>query len=304
MKTRRSLPERLAAGEILLLDGATGTEIERRGLHTYLPLWSALGLMEQPDLVRAIHEDYARAGADILTANTFRTTARTLAHADRDPAHAADLTGLAVRLAREAAVASQRDILVAGSIAPLEDCYSPWLSPPDDVAYEEHLAHARNLAAAGVDFLMIETMPVIHEAVAAVRAARTTGLPVTASFVLGSDGRLLSGETLASAVQSVAPLGICAVLVNCSPPGTITEALQSLRKLTDLPIGGYANLGTVDDTVGWKADERISGSVYAAAAESWLQAGAQIIGGCCGTRPEHIAALRRLIDGYQARLPQ
>lgn len=304
MKTRRSLPERLAAGEILLLDGATGTEIERRGLHTYVPLWSALGLMERPELVRAIHEDYARAGADILTANTFRTTARTLAHAGHDPAHAADLTELAVRLAREAAVASQRDILIAGSIAPLEDCYSPWLSPPDEVAYEEHLAHARNLAAAGVDFLMIETMPVIHEAVAAVRAARATGLPVTASFVLGSDGRLLSGETLADAVHSVAPLGVCALFVNCSPPGTITEALQSLRKLTDLPIGGYANLGTVDDTVGWKADERISGPAYAAAAESWLQAGAQIIGGCCGTRPEHIAALRALIDGYQARLPQ
>lgn len=304
MTTRRSLPERLAAGEILLLDGATGTEIERRGLHTYLPLWSALGLMEQPELVRAIHEDYARAGADILTANTFRTTARTLAHAGHDPALAADLTRLAVRLAREAASGSSRDVLIAGSIAPLEDCYSPWLSPPADVAYEEHRAHARNLAAAGVDVLMIETMPVIHEAVAAVHAAVTTGLPVTASFVLGSDGRLLSGETLADAVHAVAPLGVCAMLVNCSPIDTITEALKGLRALTDLPIGGYANLGTVDDTVGWKADEHTSGPAYAAVAEGWLRAGAQIIGGCCGTRPEHIAALRLLIDGYQARIPR
>lgn len=301
MNTRRSLPERLTNGEILLLDGATGTEIERRGLHTYLPLWSALGLIEQPALVRAIHEDYARAGADILTANTFRTTARTLSHAGHDPAQASDLTRLAVRLAQEAAAATGRDVLIAGSIAPLEDCYSPWLSPPEEIAFAEHLAHARNLAAAGVDFLMVETMPVIDEAAAAVRAALTTGLPVTAGFVLGEDGRLLSGETLAEAVERVVPLGVCAILVNCSPPGTITNALHTLRGLTHLPIGGYANLGTVDDTVGWRADEHTSGPAYAAAAEEWLRAGAQIIGGCCGTRPEHIAALRELLDRFLAK---
>jgi S-methylmethionine-dependent homocysteine/selenocysteine methylase len=301
MNTRRSLPERLTNGEILLLDGATGTEIERRGLHTYLPLWSALGLIEQPALVRAIHEDYARAGADILTANTFRTTARTLSHAGYDPAQASDLTRLAVRLAKDAATATSRDILIAGSIAPLEDCYSPWLSPPEETAFPEHLAHARNLAAAGVDFLMVETMPVIDEAAAAARAALTTGLPVTVGFVLGDDGRLLSGETLAEAVQRVAPLGICAILVNCSPPETITQALHTLRGLTHLPIGGYANLGTVDNTVGWRADEQTSGPAYAAVAEEWLRAGAQIIGGCCGTRPEHIAALRELLDRYQAQ---
>ncbi len=299
----RDLPSKLAAGAVLLLDGAMGTELERRGVRTKLPLWSALSLIEQPDAVRAIHEDYARAGADILTANTFRTTARTLARAGLDPAAAGDLTRRAVELAREAAAAAGRDILVAGSIAPLEDCYSPWLSPPPDVAYEEHLAHARNLASAGADLLMVETMPLVAEAVVAVRAALTTDLPVVASFVLGPDGRLLSGEALQDAVEQVAPLGVAAICVNCSLPAVTTAALRCLRALTDRPIGAYANLGTVHPTAGWQPDERTSGADYAAIVAKWLEIGARIVGGCCGTRPEHIAALRSLLDQRTVEIP-
>jgi S-methylmethionine-dependent homocysteine/selenocysteine methylase len=295
------LSARLAAGEPILLDGAVGTELDRRGVPTTLPLWSAIGLLDAPEVVRQIHEDYALAGADVLITNTFRTTRRTLAKADRPVEDVVALNDLAVNLARQAAKVSQRNVLVAGSIAPLEDCYSPWLSPPFEVALEEHREQARLLAEAGADFLMVETMPLVAEAEAAVVAAGETGLEVTVGFVLGGDGPLLSGEPLAEAIASVVHLGVTAVIVNCTPAPVITRALRELRDLTDLPIGGYANLGVAEATVGWSVDESVGGDDYAGAAMEWIDLGARIVGGCCGTRPEHIAALRRRLDDRRPR---
>ena len=179
-----------------------GTEIDRRGLPTTLPLWSALGLIERPELVRAIHVDNLLAGAEVITTDTFRTTARTLRRAGRDPAEAVVLDRLAVQLAAAARTEAGRpDALIAGSIAPLEDCYSPWLTPPLDVALAEHRQQAASLAAAGVDFLLVETMPTAGEAEAALLAAKETGLETTVGFVCAAPdaphqpARLLSGET-------------------------------------------------------------------------------------------------------------
>src|SRR4051812_3073092 len=248
------LAARLSSGRPVLLDGAMGTELDARGVATYLPLWSALGLIERPDVVEQIHVDYAEAGADILITNTFRTTSRTLATAARDPGEAASLDRLAVELAKRASARSPRRPLVAGSLAPLEDCYSPWLSLGSEIAYREHREQAQRLAVAGSDFLMIETMPLIAEAVAALKAAGETGLEVTVGFVLGMDGVLLSGETLADAVRAVEPHLPAAIFVNCTPPDVIDRALPVLRDLTELPIGVYANLGVAQDSTGWTSD--------------------------------------------------
>ena len=295
---RSGLAQRLAAGEVVLLDGATGTELHRRGVPTTLPLWSALGLIECPDVVRAIHRDYAEAGADVVTANTFRTTRRMLERAGRDPDEAAALNGLAVALAREAcAEAGRAGVLVAGSIAPLEDCYSPWLSPPFDVALAEHRDQVSLLAAAGADLLLVETMPCAAEAEAAVAAARETGLEAAVGFVCGPDLRLLGGDTLAEAVARVEPHEPVAILVNCAAPDVVGAALAELRRLTARPLGGYANAGLVDPVVGWAPDPSLTPAAYAAAAARWLDLGAQLIGGCCGTSPAVIAALRGLLDG-------
>jgi S-methylmethionine-dependent homocysteine/selenocysteine methylase len=293
------LGNRLATGEILLLDGATGTELDRRGVSTALPLWSARGVIEQPDIVREIHADYARAGADIIIASTFRTTRRTIERAGRHNDIAA-LNNRAIRLAREGAAAGRPGILVAGSIAPLEDCYSPWLSPPFERALAEHREQARLLAGAGVDFLMVETMPLAAEAEAALIAARETGLDTTVGFVCGDDGRLLSGETLAEAIARVLPHEPWAILVNCSPAPVIDAALADLRVLTDLPIGGYANLGVANADTGWASDTAVTGAEYARRVSPWLRHGAQLIGGCCGTTPAHIAALRAMLDREQS----
>src|SRR5690349_24971822 len=120
MVDRPSLPERLRSGPPLLLDAAMGSDLDRRGLPTTLPLWSAIGLIERPDLVQSIHQDNLEAGADIITTNTFRSTARTLRKAGLDESAAGQLDRLAVELAQAARDATGRsDVLIAGSIAPL-----------------------------------------------------------------------------------------------------------------------------------------------------------------------------------------
>lgn len=298
----RAIGERLAAGETLLLDAAMGSELDRRGLATTLPLWSARGVIERPDLVQAIHADDLRAGADVVTACTFRTTARTLAKVGLDPARAPVLTERAVALAMAARAETGRDdALVAGSIAPLEDCYSPELTPPQEACLTEHRAQAWTLAAAGADVLLVETMPTVREAVAALKAGRGTGRPVVVSFVVrsnpgGGPPVLLSGESLAAAVAAVDRLSPEAILVNCAPPAVITEAISELRRQTTLPVGGYANGGRVEPVRGWEPDRDLTGPLLASHAERWLATGARIVGGCCGTGPSHTAALRAAIQ--------
>jgi len=304
--SRSNIRQWLRYGMPLVLDAAMGSDLDRRGLATTLPLWSAVGLLERPDLVHQIHRENLLAGADIITTDTFRTTARTLRKAGLDPARAAELDALAVRLAAEArAEAARPEALIAGSIAPLEDCYLPTFETSLEVALAEHRAQARSLAAAGVDLIMVETMPTAVEAEIALQAAVETGRPATVGFVCampdgGESVRLLSGETLRDAVARVSLLDPAAIFVNCAAPPVITAALRELRPLTELPIGGYANVGHVDDERGWSPDGGISGERYAQHAAEWVALGARVVGGCCGTHPEHTAALRRLIDTLPA----
>jgi S-methylmethionine-dependent homocysteine/selenocysteine methylase len=268
----------LGKGPPLLLDGATGTELERRGVACELPLWSARALLDAPELVRRIHVDYARAGVDLLTANTFRTQRRALDRAGIGH-RAAELTELAVRLAREAAMQNGAP-LVLGSAAPLEDCFQPDLVPGPAELAAEHAEHATHLAQAGVDAILVETMNTLREAKAAVVAARATGLPVLASFVCGDAATLLSGEPLLAALDAVAPLGPTALLVNCLPPSRVGACLPVLRD-REAAFGVYANL---------HGEDRLPED-FAALGSQWIESGACIVGGCCGTTPGHLSAL-------------
>jgi len=295
--------KRLTQRRPVLLDGATGTELNRRGVNTDLPLWSARALLEAPDVLRQIHVDYVRAGAEVLTANTFRTHRRSLARAGLGD-QALPLTLHAVGLAREAARSAEagRQCFVAGSLAPLEDCYSPELVPPQAECEREHAEMARHLASAGVDVILVETMNTIREAVAATRAARATGLPVLASVVCRSDHRLFSGERVSEAVSALAGLGVAGLLVNCTPSASIQHPFGELRAAvhdcdTRVPLLGlYANIGHTDDITGWTNTEDVTPLEYAQLASGWLAQGANLVGGCCGTTPSHIAAVRVIFN--------
>lgn len=278
----------------LILDGAMGTELTRRGVDTHLPLWSAKALMDAPDVVAQIHADYVTAGAQVLTSNTFRTNVRALGKANLGH-RARELTFTAVALARQAAQAGA-NVKVAGSLAPVEDCYSPDLVPSEAELDAEHGELARNLADAGCDFILVETMNTIREAVAGAKAAAATGLPFWASFTLDSQNNLVSGESISAAVQAILPLQPQAMLVNCIPVAQVSGALGLLRAALDgsnIPFGAYGNVGHVDDEVGWTLTHAVSPAAYAEAAQDWQNLGASIIGGCCGTLPAHIAQLSK-----------
>jgi S-methylmethionine-dependent homocysteine/selenocysteine methylase len=292
--THEPFQSRMRRGELILLDGALGTELERRHVPTPLPLWSAQALLDAPDTVRAIHEDYVRAGADILTVDTFRTTARALGKAGR-AGDADRLTELAVTLAREAADRARgaRVILLAGALAPLEDCYRPDLAPDAATAEKEHAEQAVRLARRGVDLILIETMNSIAEAKAALRAAKPTGVPVLVSFLCKSARELWNGEGLADAVQAVEPLKPDAILVNCVSPDVARDCVAEMARVTRIPLGCYPNAGAPDLEQGtWRFDPEWTPEKFAEAASGWVARGAQIVGGCCGTTPEHIRALR------------
>ena len=281
--------ERLRAGPALLLDGATGTELERRGAESTLPLWSAHALLHDPALVGRIHADYVEAGAELLTANTFRTQRRTLERGgvgEQAPA----LTARAVALARAAAAGGDRPVHVLGSAPPLEDCFRPDLVPDDDSLAFEHGEHAANLSAAGVDAILVETMNTIREALAALRAARATKLPTLVSFVCWDGPRLLSGELLREAVAAVRAEQPTALLANCLPPSNVAACLAVLAE-SGLPFGVYANLGAPLDERGRERSEDCAPERFAAHAASWLAAGATLVGGCCGTTPAHIRGI-------------
>lgn len=269
---------------VTLLDGPMGTALAAQGLRLPAPLWSAQALIDAPDHVAALHRAYREAGAAVLTANTFRT----------QPVAAGaawiQLTHKAVRLAR--AAAGGADVRVAGSMAPIADCYRPDLSPARPGRLHQPMAQA--LADAGCDLLLVETFPHTGEAAAAVEAGVATGLPVWVALTAGPDAALLTPAALAQGARDAVARGASAALVNCVPA---RHTLDYLRPLADLgvPFGAYANAGVPTAGLGWdpSLDPRIAGERYADIAEAWVALGATLVGSCCGTGPDTIAALHR-----------
>jgi S-methylmethionine-dependent homocysteine/selenocysteine methylase len=274
-----------------------GTELQRRGADTRLPLWSARALVDAPDVVREIHRGEVEAGAEVLTANTFRTHHRTLAKGGLAQ-RSTELSARAVRLAREAVAAGGRETFVAGSLAPLEDCYRPDLVPEGAALEREHGEQAESLAAAGADLLLLETHNTIRELVAAARAAKATGLPFVASMATEGhgNGRLLSGERIDDAVRALAPLDPDAIGINCVPARKLAGDLGKLAAAAPgVPLAAYGNLGLPADDRGWAFTEELSPEEYAAIAKDWLALGVRLVGGCCGTTPAYTAAVRYAI---------
>lgn len=293
-QSRPDFLSRLKQPDPLLLDGATGTELTRRGVDTGLPLWSANALLndEGARVLQQIHADYLAAGADIITANTFRTHIRALAPSGN--AHRAlELTQCAVQIARAAIAESPggKPRFVAGSISTLEDCYRPDLVPPDDECRTEHSERVNHLVASGVDLLLLETFNTIREAVIAAKLATISGTPVIVSFVCNPAGHILSGETLTEAAQELLPLGVVALGVNCGPTTDLAVPLSELRATCgpNFPLIAYGNIGYPDETVGWVNTDAEDPAVYCQHAAHWP---VQILGGCCGTTPAHISQLK------------
>lgn len=288
---------RFEAAQTLILDSAMGTELARRGVAVPSPLWSAAALLTHPELVGQIHAENVAAGADILVANTFRTNPRTLRKAGLGNRWC-ELTTQAVELTRSAAASAGRRVIVAASVAPVEDCYRPNLTPSDEQLRSEHGLFADQIARSGVDMIWIETMGTAREALAAAQAARSAGLDFAISYVLAEGGTLLGGDGLPAAIAAILPLKPVAIGLNCIPPagltrnlGTLAVSLQrefSAAGATRPAIAAYGHIGNTAPIPGWSVAEDCCPEVYLNHVRDWLRAGASVIGGCCGTTPAHI----------------
>jgi len=250
-----------------ILDGGVGSELERPGITLALPRWTAHVVERAPERLSAIHAAYAAAGATVHTAATFRTQPHL--YGERFAA----LTARAVLAARSAVPSAHR---VAGSVAPVMDCWHPELAPAAHEARVVHASMARALTDAGVDVLLCETFASETEALVAVEACVATGTPTWLSLTAGPDGSLLSVEALRRTARDAASLGAAAVLVNCVTAERTDPYVEALAGL-GVPFGAYAN---------WSREG--GPDAYVALAARWAAHGATLIGGCCGTTPDDI----------------
>jgi S-methylmethionine-dependent homocysteine/selenocysteine methylase len=282
------------------LDGGVATELQHAGVPVTAPWWTTAALASEQTrrVLRSVHAGYLGAGAQLITANTFRCNARALRGVGLDRAGPAWFVQAAVGVARAAREeAGDGRTLIAGSMAPVEDCYRPDLVPPDEELRAEHRWLAGELLAAGVDVVLIETMNSVREARIALGQVLAAGGRAWVSFACGERARLLSGEPLAGAARAVEADGAEAVLVNCTPLAETEDCMRELAAVCHGPIGAYPNLET--SRSGVPPPAAVTPEEFAEVLGCWHdELGATLLGGCCGARPAHIAALRdRLGDG-------
>ena len=280
-------------GRPLILDAATGTALDEAGIDTQSALWSGRAPLDHAELLRGIHREHAEAGADILTTCTFRTTRRAFRAAGRPEVEWRRAAAAAVSIAREAA--GDR-ALVAGSIAPLEDCWRPELSPSGSAAVAEHVLLATELVSAGVDVLWLETFGTLGELEAASQAAGEAGALLgtgfAASVTTAEDGSLISGEPIEEAVALLRERGALLISVNCVPAWFVDRALdRMLGYAGDTPVGVYASLARAEPAQVWSGDAYLEPDDYADLAAGWAARGLCLVGACCGSTAEHVAAL-------------
>lgn len=295
--------------DITLLDGGMGQELVARSGDAPTPLWSTRVMMDHPGLVRAVHEDYFRAGSTVATTNTYAIHHDRLARAGIDDRFASlHMQALAEAAAARAAHGSGR---IAGSLGPLVASYRPETHPPHDEAVAKY-AEIAGLLAPAVDFFIAETVASLAHARAVLDGARKGGRPVWLSVTVDDEdgSRLRSGEAVTGLGAVLERNGAAAVLANCSAPEAMAAALSAFAGF-GLPFGAYANgfqqitkeflkdSPTVDAL---HARPEMTPERYADFALRWVDMGATIIGGCCETGPAHIAEIARRLGKAGHRL--
>ena len=293
------LADKLSRGEAIILDGGTGTDIQRRGVPMSGETWCAEANLTHPEIVRAVHEDYIRAGAEVITSNTFASSALDFHHLGRDHELAA-VDNAAVRIAQEAARGTS--VAVAGSMSTMRpmsigsDRNDLALSWTEAEARQLFRNKARILKDAGVDFIMMELMRDTDYAVWASEAALETGLPVWIGVSTERDAEgTLRGwgradcryEDVVAALTALKP---AVMSVMHTSPNDTDDAITILRKHWSGPIGTYPECGYFQSP-DWLFIDVIPPAALLAKSRDWQKLGASIFGGCCGIGAEHIAVL-------------
>ncbi|MBX6322424.1 MAG: homocysteine S-methyltransferase family protein [Rhodospirillaceae bacterium] len=312
------LGERLRSGPPVVLDGATGTELQRRGVPMDSVAWSAVATETHPHVLRAVHEDYLRAGAEILTANSFAASRHVLAPLGLG-GRAADLARRSVTLAQEArdrflaAEGRGRPVWIAGSISTFVARADQAQLPDEAEARASYREQAEALADAGADILLLEMLRDVRQSVWMIEAAKATGLPVWLGFTCKRDDRdpgvvVLRGRDaerpLAAVLDEVlpvygspGPLSVAAIMH--TDLDVTAPALGILRSRWPGALAAYPNSGgwVMPD---WQFVDIATPEAFASAAAGWADMGARMIGGCCGLGPAHIAALAAGLRGSES----
>ena len=269
---------------ILFCDGAMGTMLQAAGLPAGREpeLWN----LERPEVVRALHGQYLAAGADIIATNTFGANGVKLSGHPLE-----EIVAAAVRLAREAVEGAGRG-WVALDVGPTGRLLQPMGDLPFEAAVEAYAREIRAGVQAGADLVFLETMSDLYEAKAAVVAAKeNSDLPIFVTLVLDEKGRLLTGGDIPSAVTLLEGLGVDALGLNCGlGPDQMAELLPTLRAHTRLPIILNPNAG-LPECVDGCTRFGVGSEAFSAGLAGLARAGAWVVGGCCGTTPDHIAAV-------------
>jgi len=286
----------LTDGRVHVTDGAMGTMLYGKGIFLNV-CYDELNL-RQPDVIRDIHREYVRAGAELIETNTFGANPIKLAQhglaADTEAINEA-----AARLAREAA--GDR-AAVAGAIGPLGVRIEPFGETSVQEAREAFARQVRGLLAGGVDGFLLETFSDVEELRAAVEAVRAVSdLPIIAQMTVGDDGRTHYGTAPSAFGPAITAMGVDALGVNCSVgPHGVLEAIEHLARVTTLPLSAMPNAGLPRD-VGGRKMYMASPEYMAGYARRMVEAGARFVGGCCGTTPEHIKAIVGFVQSVSPR---
>jgi homocysteine S-methyltransferase len=288
--------------DLMILDGGLATELERRGHDLNHPLWSARVLLTEPETIREVHEAYLEAGADIITTSTYQATLQGLEGMGLSTAEAFEVLELSINLALQAKSRFQSDEwqpLVAASIGPYGAyCadgseYTGQYDRNEDQLLEFHQDRFEILAGSEVDLLACETIPSLPEARALARLIREhPDNNAWVSFTCRDAKHICDGTPIANCARTLDHIpNIIALGVNCTPPHLIPDLIAELKSATSKPIIVYPNSGETFDprTREWLGEA--DPSSYAHAAQSWIKAGASIVGGCCRTTPTHIQQL-------------
>jgi 5-methyltetrahydrofolate--homocysteine methyltransferase len=287
-----SFLQRLHAGQLLIADGATGTNLFARGLSRgHSPEhW----VLDQPDQIIRLHQDFIAAGADIILTSTFGGSSIRLRGSSIE-GRAVDVNQRAASLALQASQGS--NTLVGGSIGPLGQLLKPIGPITVEEAFASYAEQAKALSDAGVDFLVIETQFDLAEASAAVRAAHSvSALPIVASFSYDRGKKTMMGVSPAKAGVELSSLNVDVIGINCGR--SLEENLANLRELRQvisLPIWFKPNAGLphIDDHGNSVYD--LTPQQMGEQATQWITSGAQIVGGCCGTSPAHLQQIAQSV---------
>ena len=296
------LSGRLAAGEVVIVDGGMGTQLQAEGVPMDEAVWSARANLEQPGVVQRVHEAYIRAGAQVIIANTFAASRAALEPAGLGSRVAeVNVSAVGAALAaREAA--ADGPVAVAGSMS----SFCPAMmragdgSPPGDQRFPglaDFREQAQLLAGAGADLIALEMIGAQGHGRAALQAATETGLPVwlgitavrRADGTLGTPPELGDGDSFEDLLAALASPALAAVTVMHSDPEVVPDAIGIIRRHFAGPVGAYAETGNWTPP-NWVFDG-LTPAQYLQHALTWAHGGAQLIGGCCGTGPGHIQAL-------------